>query len=299
MASSDASEEVEGQLCGDCGALDAFEVCYGCAEVYYCDKVCQKNSWKRRDHKKECAELQAKQKVALLGKHGPDPALSSGGEGGGAAPPPPVSAEGGKSADADPVHPCLICLEKEEDAIVGGAIGGMCTACGQNICGKCWPELMASAHGEECPKCRASMGVSDEERVRRLQQLIRHREPGRHTSHAQCMLAGKYTRGEGVEQDLVEAARLFKLAAEGGYALAQYNLGVCYRDGRGVEQDDAEAVRWYRAAVVQAFAFAQTSLGWMYRNGRGVDQDYVEVYSRCTARKQHGTTQSRADALQR
>jgi TPR repeat protein len=33
-----------------------------------------------------------------------------------------------------------------------------------------------------------------------------------------------YNHGEGVEQDLVEAARLFKLAAEGGYAMAQFNL---------------------------------------------------------------------------
>jgi hypothetical protein len=82
---SEGVEEVGGQLCGDCGAPGAFEVCYGCAEVYYCDKVCQKNSWKRGDHKRECAELQAKQKAALLGKHGPDPALVTGGGGGGAA----------------------------------------------------------------------------------------------------------------------------------------------------------------------------------------------------------------------
>jgi hypothetical protein len=135
-------------MCGASVAPGAFEVCYGCAEEYYCDKVCQKNSWKRGDHKKECAELQAKQKTALLGKHGPDPALArgggaaaaSGGGGGAAAAAPPISAESEKSEDADPVRPCLICLEEEDEAEVAGQVPGMCTACGQMICGKCWVE---------------------------------------------------------------------------------------------------------------------------------------------------------------
>ena len=99
-------------------------------------------------------------------------------------------------------------------------------------------------------------GVSDEEHVRRLRQLIREREPGRHTSHAQCMLAFMYTRVAGVEQGLVEAARLMKLAAEGGDALAQFNLGCCYRDGDGMEQNYVDAVRWFRVAAAQEFACA-------------------------------------------
>jgi hypothetical protein len=101
----------------------------------------------------KCAELQAKQKAALLGTHGPDPALvseggggvraaaASGGGGGAAAtPPPPVSAEGEKSEDADPVHPCLICLEEEDDAIVAGETGGICTLCTSMVqgCHRIW-----------------------------------------------------------------------------------------------------------------------------------------------------------------
>jgi TPR repeat protein len=119
------------------------------------------------------------------------------------------------------------------------------------------------------------MGVPEGEKVLRLQQLIRERETGRHTTHAQCQLVGKYDRGVGVEQDLVEAARLFKLAAEGGFAMAQFNLGTCYSDGDEVEQDYAEAVRWFRVAAAQAYASAQHNLGRMYDTDRGVDQDYV------------------------
>jgi hypothetical protein len=87
MESDTESEEDEdkGQLCGDCGSPGAFWLCCGCAETYYCNRACEKNSWKREDHKRECAELQAKQKAALLGKHGPDPALASGGGSGGGA----------------------------------------------------------------------------------------------------------------------------------------------------------------------------------------------------------------------
>ena len=96
-----------------------------------CDK---REHWKWGDHKEKCAELQAKQKAALLGTHGPDPALASGGGGwvrtaaasgvGGGAAPPPISAEGKKSADAEPAHPCLICLEEENDAEVDGTMSG-------------------------------------------------------------------------------------------------------------------------------------------------------------------------------
>ena len=37
--------------------------------------------------------------------------------------------------------------------------------------------------------------------------------------------------GEGVSQDIKEAIRFYKLAAEQGYADAQHNLGFCYREG--------------------------------------------------------------------
>jgi TPR repeat protein len=91
------------------------------------------------------------------------------------------------------------------------------------------------------------------------------------------MLASLYADGEGVEQDHAKAARLYKLAAEQGYASGQFNLGVCYEYGTGVEQDDVEAVRWYQAAAEQGYADAQCSLGFCYRNGTGVEHDDMEA----------------------
>ena len=41
------------------------------------------------------------------------------------------------------------------------------------------------------------------------------------------------------------------LAAEQGYAPAQYNLGVMYANGEGVAKNDEQAVKWYRKAAEQ------------------------------------------------
>lgn len=49
--------------------------------------------------------------------------------------------------------------------------------------------------------------------------------------------------GQGVERDLVEAVRLFRIAAGQGSAGAQNNLGLCHITGQGVQQDDGEAAR--------------------------------------------------------
>ena len=83
--------------------------------------------------------------------------------------------------------------------------------------------------------------------------------------------------GRGVAQDYVEAARLYRLAAEQGHARAQCDLGLMFDCGLGVKQDKAEAVRLYRLAAEQGHAFAQFSLGRMFHWGLGVEQDKAEA----------------------
>lgn len=60
-------------------------------------------------------------------------------------------------------------------------------------------------------------------------------------------------------------------------AEAQNNLGVCYVIGEGVDQDLMEAVRWFRLAAEQRLPAALYSLGVCYEMGEGVAQDYKEV----------------------
>ena len=43
-------------------------------------------------------------------------------------------------------------------------------------------------------------------------------------------------------------------------------------------EDDAEAVRWYRLAADQGYAPAQYNLGTMYVRGRGVPEDVVTAH---------------------
>ena len=80
------------------------------------------------------------------------------------------------------------------------------------------------------------------------------------------------------EEDLAEAARLYRLAADQGLARAQKSLAVLYDFGRGVTQNYGEAVIWYRLAAEQGNAEAQFNLGTMYANGQGVAQDYVHAH---------------------
>lgn len=42
---------------------------------------------------------------------------------------------------------------------------------------------------------------------------------------------------------------MYKLAAEQGYADAQYNLGYCYATGEGVSQDYSQAYFWFLIAA--------------------------------------------------
>ena len=89
---------------------------------------------------------------------------------------------------------------------------------------------------------------------------------------ARFKMAGFYARGEGVAQDLVEAAKWLTLAAEQGYAPAQNNLAVCYSTGAGVPKDQAKAIAWIRKSAEQGYARAQCYLGLSYASPRLVPQ---------------------------
>ena len=79
-----------------------------------------------------------------------------------------------------------------------------------------------------------------------------------------------------VSQDLAEAVRWYRMAAEQGHERAQFSLGALYLAGEaGVLKDAAEAARWYRMAAEQGNEGAQFSLGALYANGEGLPQDIV------------------------
>jgi len=85
-----------------------------------------------------------------------------------------------------------------------------------------------------------------------------------------------YRDGTGLKADPAESTKWLTLAAERGYADAQYELG---NELYGEEADpakDAIAARWFRKGAEQLQPAACFSLGHCHLNGRGVVQNKIE-----------------------
>ena len=95
--------------------------------------------------------------------------------------------------------------------------------------------------------------------------------------YMEYQLGAMYYSGKGVDQDVQEAIRWYRMAAEQGYSEAQNRIGDLYYSGEGVEQDVQEAIRWYRMAAEQGHAEAQNHMGDLYYSGEGVEQDVQEA----------------------
>jgi TPR repeat protein len=67
--------------------------------------------------------------------------------------------------------------------------------------------------------------------------------------------------GEGVEQDFRMAAYYFKLSADQGHALSQFCYGVCLAKGEGVEQDFRMSAYYFKLSADQGNAWGQSSYG--------------------------------------
>jgi TPR repeat protein len=85
--------------------------------------------------------------------------------------------------------------------------------------------------------------------------------------------------GGGLVKNEAEAVRWYRKAADQGLPDAQYDLGVSHDKGRGgLVKNEAEAARWYRKAADQGHPHAQFALGAFYVKGQGgLDKDEVEA----------------------
>ena len=70
--------------------------------------------------------------------------------------------------------------------------------------------------------------------------------------------------------DYARAMAAYKVGAEGGHAVCQYQLGMMYQNGDGVAVDYKQAVAWLEKAAAQDHPNAVGSLGAMYMDGEGV-----------------------------
>jgi TPR repeat protein len=83
----------------------------------------------------------------------------------------------------------------------------------------------------------------------------------------------------GVIKDKIESAKWIRIAAESGHSQAQYILGNDYANGRGVTKDPIEAFKWYKKSAIQANGYGFFCLGNAYYRGKGVSKDIVEAYA--------------------
>lgn len=113
----------------------------------------------------------------------------------------------------------------------------------------------------------------------------------------QSNLGFMYQTGRGdLPRNAVEAVRLYRLSSDQGHAQGQVNLGAAYSAGLGgLEKDEAEAVRLYRLAADQGNALARANLALMYALGRGgLTKDEAEAVKLARLSADQGNALGRA-----
>jgi TPR repeat protein len=78
---------------------------------------------------------------------------------------------------------------------------------------------------------------------------------------AMLLYANALANGTIVSQDLADAAKYIKKAADLGHPQSQYNFGLCLRDGRGVTADHNASAEYIKLAADNGFAPAQNEYG--------------------------------------
>ena len=89
---------------------------------------------------------------------------------------------------------------------------------------------------------------SDSERTSAFMACMQDAE---NTNHPviQTFVGDHYYYGDGITQNYAEAIKWYRLAAEQGYADAQYNLGLMYANGEDVPEDKVLAYMWWNLAA--------------------------------------------------
>ena len=84
-----------------------------------------------------------------------------------------------------------------------------------------------------------------------------------------------YNFGQGVAVDYKRAMAAYKIGAEGGDAICQFNLGWMLRNGRGIDSPDYEqALVWFGKAAAQGVSQANGNLGSMASHGQGQEPSW-------------------------
>jgi hypothetical protein len=100
-----------------------------------------------------------------------------------------------------------------------------------------------------------------------------------------------FLQGEGVQQDYVTAATLFRAVAEHDHAEALVALGSLYQKGLGVSKNSRHACELFHRAAVKGDVTAQFNLGYCYETGDGMQpnpQEAMRWYALAAAQGDEG-----------
>lgn len=103
--------------------------------------------------------------------------------------------------------------------------------------------------------------------------------------NAQFLKGLRFENGrDGVQQDYGVAMKCYLRAAEQGYLVALYNIGLLYELGKGVAQNESKARELYVQALEYSFKAAERGdvesqyvVGRAYESGRGVPKDEAKA----------------------
>ncbi|MGB9141917.1 MAG: SEL1-like repeat protein, partial [Aestuariivirga sp.] len=109
---------------------------------------------------------------------------------------------------------------------------------------------------------------------------------------AQFVIATRFLDGEGVTQDVIQAARWYQKAALAGLAPAQYRLATLFERGRGVPQDAATALIWYERAAEQGNVKAMHNAAVLAAGTEAGKPNYETAYKWFLAASQNGLKDS-------
>ncbi len=106
-------------------------------------------------------------------------------------------------------------------------------------------------------------------------------------------IGARYSEGRaGIAVDPKEAVSWYQLAADKGFAPAEYRLGSIYEKGTGVDRDITKAKRYYEQAANSGNASAMHNLAVLYASGALGQQDYKAAADLFTKAADLGITDS-------
>jgi TPR repeat protein len=83
-------------------------------------------------------------------------------------------------------------------------------------------------------------------------------------------------KGEGVSRDLKGETHYFKLAADQGYVIAQFNYGICLQNGEGILKDVTTALKYFKLSTDNRNTSAQLILAHLFEEGIICPADHMQ-----------------------